>query len=234
MDPVTAPKVSGVSAVVNPIGPQPSSVYWRRRLVALIVVLVPIAILLRACVFDADPSSTTTPPDTTTPTVEATATPTEQPTATTSPTSAPTTPSPTATSAQATSGEVVACSDDEIAVTTVVAQEQFPVGGPVPIRFAVRTTGSQPCTRDVGAAQNTVLIRSEGRRIWSSDDCTPGGDADVRTLVPGESFAVTVTWQGDISDPDCDAVRPKAPSGSYEVVGRNGAVIGQADAFTLG
>jgi hypothetical protein len=219
-----------VSSVVDPVGPLPKAVYWRRRLIVLVVALLALFLLLRACggadgAPVSDPSGTD--PATTDQASDApgTSTPSPSPSPMERPTTAATTTAAVATGA---------CADDAIAVTATVAEEQYPVGGPVPIRFVVRSTAEQPCTRDVGAAANTVTIRSEGRRIWVSDDCTPGGDPDVRTLRQGEAFAVTVTWQGDVSRPGCESPRPKAPAGAYEVLGRNGDVTGPPDRFTLG
>jgi hypothetical protein len=128
----------------------------------------------------------------------------------------------------------VACDPASVEVTATVADEQYPVGGPVPIRYVVKTDSSTECLRDVGPAANTVTVTSEGRRIWSSDDCTPGGEPDVRRISESKPFAVTVTWQGDVSRPGCESPRPKAPAGSYDVKGRNGDVTGPADSFTLG
>jgi hypothetical protein len=211
-----------VSSLANPVGPLPDGVYWRRRLVVLGVAALLVIGLVWACSPEGDQTPTSTP---------ATATPSTSAPATTSE-PAPTTAAPTTARASSTPGGP--CVEDDIEVTATVADAQYPVGGPVPIRFVVRSTADDPCTRDVGAAENTVTIRSEDRRIWSSDDCTPGGDPDVRTLSPDEPYAVTVTWQGDVSRPGCESPRPQAPPGDYSVVGRNGGVTGSADSFTLG
>lgn len=217
------PRVIGVSSVVRPVGEQPPAVYWRRRLLIVAVVAVVGLLLLRACGgSDAtpvvDPSAAPTP----TATEGSTATPT------------PTTSPKATTNASTTAGAVTACDPADVRVTATVADEQYPVGGPVPIRFVVTTTKKNDCVRDVGAAANTVTITSDDRRIWSSDDCTPGGDADLRRISESKPFAVTVTWQGDVSRPGCESPRPKAPAGTYDVRGRNGDITGPKDTFTLG
>jgi hypothetical protein len=216
-----------VSTVVNPVGDQPPGVYWRRRLLVLAVVLAVLFLVARACgafasPADPDPAPNADAVPTSTAMTASSPAPsaTQPPTATSRPTSAP-----TATDQ---------CPDDVVRVTASVSDEQYPVGGPVEIRFVVRTNQDATCLRDVGAAANTVTITSEGRRVWSSDDCTPGGNPDVRPIARDRPFAVTVTWQGDVSRPGCTSPRPKAPAGTYEVRGRNGGVTGGPDSFTLG
>jgi hypothetical protein len=206
----------------------PDRIYWRRRILVLVVVVLVVAALVWACGPDDDqtPAAAPASPSATSP----------EPTATVAPSVAASVPAATTTAATSRAAATPGgpCSDGDIEVTASVADPQYPVGGPVPIRFVVSSTADEPCTRDVGAAENTVTISSEGRRIWSSDDCTPGGDPDVRTLSPDASYTVTVTWQGDVSRPGCQSPRPKAPAGEYSVVGRNGDVTGSADSFTLG
>lgn len=212
-----------VSSVVRPVGDQPPAVYWRRRLLIAGVLLVVAFFLFRACsgddavpVAEPSPSPTTTAAVSTSPSPSASAKPTASPS-----------PKPAASA-------VASCDPADLRVTATVADEQYPVGGPVPIRFVVKTSTDSECLRDVGAAANTVTVTSEGRRIWSSDDCTPGGDPDVRRISASKPFAVTVTWQGDVSRPGCESPRPKAPAGAYDVKGRNGDVTGPKDSFTLG
>lgn len=224
----------GVSSVVRPVGDQPPGVYWRRRVLIVGIGLIVLFFVLRACGGSGDEpvvAPAGTPTTTATPTSAVTTEPTvdQTPTAT----NAASTPAASATSATNSAG-ASACDAANVQVTASVADEQFPVGGPVPIRFVVRTDSDTECLRDVGAAANTVTITSEGRRIWSSDDCTPGGEVDIRPISQTKPFAVTVTWQGDVSRPGCESPRPKAPAGSYTVQGRNGDVTGPRDTFTLG
>jgi hypothetical protein len=214
-----------VSSVLRPVGGQPPGVYWRRRLVLLAIVVVVLLILGRACGVlggsdpVSDPSPSVSPTASATPT--ATTTPKPTPSATTKPTA-------TATTAGG------ACKDSQVRVFATAEDDQNPVGGPVRIRFVVATDSDTTCLRDVGPAANEVVITSEGRRIWSSDDCTPGGEPNVRPISKSAPYAVTVSWQGDVSRPGCPTARPKAPAGSYSVTGRNGDVTGSPDTFTLG
>lgn len=110
----------------------------------------------------------------------------------------------------------------------------YPASGPVHIRFAVSTTSSTPCKRDVGQLANSVIITSSGQRVWSSDDCNPGGDHDVRTLSQGASYVETLTWNVTVSHPGCPSGALMAPTGTYAVVGHNLDVSSPPETFTLG
>jgi hypothetical protein len=205
---------------MDPVGPLPPSVYWRRRLIILAVVLVVLLLLTRACGVWGGNASSSTPAPTATPTASKTATPTRSATPTTKPT--------------ATSAAIKACTDSQVRVFARPAKTQNPVGGPVQIDFVVTTGSDTACTRDVGSAKDEVVITSDGRRIWSSDDCNPGGEPDVRRISKSEPFSVTVTWDGSVSQKGCPSPRSKAPAGSYLSTGRNGDVTGPGSAFTLG
>jgi hypothetical protein len=97
----------------------------------------------------------------------------------------------------------------------------------------IQNTSSTPCRRDIGAAQNELLISSGAARVWSSDDCNPGGSPQVQTIQPGQSFSVTVAWLGKLSKKGCPADMPEAQAGSYRLVGRNGTAVSAAAAFAL-
>jgi hypothetical protein len=97
----------------------------------------------------------------------------------------------------------------------------------------IQNTSSKPCRRDIGAAQNELLITSGSTRVWSSDDCNPGGAAQVQTIQPGQSYSVTVTWLGKLSKKGCPTDQPEAQAGSYKLTGRNGDVTSKPATFAL-
>lgn len=102
------------------------------------------------------------------------------------------------------------------------------------MRFVVASNSDTSCLRDVGGTQNELRITSaSGKRIWSSDDCNPGGAAKVRPISKSAPYAVTVEWNGKISKPGCSGAQPEAPSGSYVIVARNGDVKSQPEPITL-
>jgi hypothetical protein len=66
------------------------------------------------------------------------------------------------------------------------------------------------------------VIMSGEDRIWSSDDCAPGGGDGVVVLEPGASQSARAGWPGTRSAPGCPEGQPVAQPGTYRIVGRVG------------
>lgn len=197
----------------RPVGPEPASTYWLRRALLAAGVLV-LLVLVPSLVGggDAEPDTLAESPG-------------GSPTASTSPSPSPS-PSPSA------SGPV-ACLPTAIEVQASAEQDSYAVGGSPRLSLSITNTGPTPCTRDVGQAQVELQVTSGSDRIWSSDDCAPGGDADVVTLLPGEPVVQSTTWDGRRSLPDCAGEKAAALAGTYRVGGRLGDLRVEGDAFTL-
>jgi hypothetical protein len=97
----------------------------------------------------------------------------------------------------------------------------------------IENTSAKACTRDIGAPQNELVITSGTTRVWSSDDCNPGGTAQVVTMTPGQSYSVSVTWLGHLSQKGCPANQPTAGKGTYKLTARNGGVTSAPATFAL-
>jgi hypothetical protein len=55
----------------------------------------------------------------------------------------------------------------------------------------------------------------------------------VVTLEPGQSYSVSVTWLGRLSQKGCPADQPLAEAGTYKLTGRNGEVTSEPAVFAL-
>jgi hypothetical protein len=211
---------------MHPVGPQSPGTYWLRRLLVLAVV---VALLLGLRWFltgrDSDPAGE--PSAGASPSASPTATPTE--TQSSSPSA---TPSTTA-SASATAAPDGQCADSAITVTASTDAASYTVGSTPRLRMRIENTSDAACKRDVGAAQNELVITSGSTQVWSSDDCNPGGDPNVVTLDPGQSYSVSVTWLGRLSQKGCPADQPLAEAGTYKLTGRNGEVTSEPAVFAL-
>lgn len=125
------------------------------------------------------------------------------------------------------------CADSALRLVVATAQAQYTVGDKPLIKLTVTNTSTAACTRDVGAAEQEALVYSGGQRLWSSNDCFPGGDADVRTIPAGQSLFFSVPWSGLTSQPQCEGARAQVRAGEYSVTGRIGTLESDKATFRL-
>lgn len=217
---------------MHPVGPQPPSVYWVRRVVVIVVLLAILGLLIwflggrgGGDGASAGPGPTTSPSPSVSDSPDASPSPSE---------SKSKSPKPTKSeSASASSTAPVACKDSAISVTASTDAASYPVGSTPRLRMRITNSSDTACKRDVGAPANELLINVEGTQFWSSDDCNPGGDPDVVVLEPKQSYSVTYTWMGNQSKQGCPSGLPAAGAGTYELVGRNGDVRSEPQSFSL-
>lgn len=214
-------------AILSPRGPLPRAVYWRRRLVLIGAVLL-LLVVTYSCTRDgggakktaATVTGTPTPtaaPKRTTPPPRATPTPKTTPTPTTSPTPKPSTP----------------CADKELKVEASTSTIRYPKGVRPVLIMSVTNTGKFACTRDLGQRARELRLTSGNDRVWSSDDCSPGGAADPVVLKSGERRTFTVNWSRKRSRPGCPAGQPTAAPGTYRVFARLGRITSPGAAFLI-
>jgi hypothetical protein len=211
---------------MHPVGPQSPVTYWLRRLLVLAVVvalLLGIRWLLTGAGEEPAASATQSPSP------SASSSPATSPSGSAAPSD---TPTPTATAA-ATPAPDGQCADAAISVTASTDAASYTVGSTPRLRMRIENTSDTACKRDVGAAQNELVITSGSTQVWSSDDCNPGGDPNVVTLDPGQSYSVSVTWLGRLSQEGCPAEQPLAEAGTYKLTGRNGEVASEPVVFAL-
>ena len=236
--------------VLQPVGPLPASVYWRRRAVALAVVLVVLLLGWLALPGGGDssdrqptagaagsptPSGSGAPPSlSATPpagdpgragdgsgggTGSATGT---VPAATTAP--SPSTGSPAAPKP---------CPDSALSVTVVPERPVYQTGQSPVLDLQVRNVSGISCARDLGAAQQEILLYRGTQRLWSSNDCYPEGERRPEVLAPGAGESFSVTWSGLSSRPKCAGERTRVGAGSYTLVGRLGTLVSDRTSITL-
>ncbi len=216
--------------MLHPVGSLPARVYWRRRLVALTVLLVVLGAgtwggILLLTGGSGDAGGSTSPEA-----AEPAPTPALErivPALTAVRTPAP--PEPVAVDPAATAPEVVApppveaggsCSDDMLAVE-VRTPGTVAVGRKPVFELVVTNASETLCVRDLDKAlQELIMLDGTGARVWGSNDCFPESGPDVRTLAPGEAVVFPVVWGGLTSAPDCAGERTPPPAGSYAVRGR--------------
>jgi hypothetical protein len=229
-------------ALLNPRGPLPPGVYWRRRLVLLGATVAILALVFAAYSCGGDPGTASGTP-TGTPrasaaktTAKGSAKPTTSPTPSATPSARPKpTPSPSAKSPSPSPSakRAAACKDADLEVEAKPDKLSYPSGALPVLTLSVTNAGSSACSRDLGEGTRELRLTSGPARVWSSDDCADKAPAEQVVLEPGETRDFSVTWSRRRSAKGCPADQPIADPGTYRVTGRVGSVTSPAKAFLL-
>lgn len=192
----------------QPVGPEPAQTYWLRRAVLLVVALVLGALAVRGIAGAGGGDDTlgpaAAPTPSATPRAEPTATPTVQP-----------------------------CTDDALTLETTSDAPSYGPGAEPDLTLTLTNTGAVPCRADFGQGAVEVLVTSGPDRVWSSDDCEPGGSEDDVVLPPRGTETARTTWPGTRSRPGCDGEKEIAEAGTYRLVGRVGELRADGAVFVL-
>jgi hypothetical protein len=196
-----------MSTLKNPVGPQPSSVYWRRRLIvglgALVVILVIVLIVVRpgAGGSETDPSSASE----------------TDPVATEAPAEGV---EDTATEAPAAAADG-ACDPANISVEPKTDATTYAEGISPMLSLSVTNSGDTACLMNVGSDVQEYRITSGEELIWSSKDCQTDPVALQQELQPGVPVDSTpFAWDRTRSDAAaCEAERTQvtAAGASYHL-----------------
>jgi hypothetical protein len=209
---------------LQPHGPLPPQIYWRRRGLALGIAVLVIAAVVAVIVAvtgnaGADTKSAArpaanqpAPAGQPMPEVKSPITAEVQPPA----------PTPTATAA-VTPPPVLKegddCPDSTLAVKGLTSQPRYAVGDQPKFTMVVTNIGVVACKRDVGAAVLAAYVYSlDNNRLWSNLDCAPSNETLVKTFNPGEQVTTEVTWTGMSSAPQCPLPRQPIGPGTYNLV----------------
>ena len=216
-----------MSSFNNPAGPQSRGVYFRRRLLVglglLVVILVIVLIVVRPG--GETPTGSSSEPATTT-TAPATTAPTPSGAASSTPTNA----------APAIDGQ---CAPDDITVTAITDAASYAAGANPLLSLSVVNNADQACTMSVGSDVQEFRITSGEELIWSSKDCQTDPVAATAELEPGVSVATTpFAWNrtASVAGMDCDAERTAvtAEGASYHLeVVLDGAESANTKQFVL-
>ncbi|MFI9537284.1 hypothetical protein ACIG56_29065 [Nocardia fusca] len=219
--------------MLEPTGPLPPEIYWRRRVFAIGALVVALAVVIWLAVTvsrggDApDAAAAASASETTEPGPEPAASSTTTRTSGTASGTRSTEPTTPAASGQ--------CADQSLAIKVSVGQPTYQMGEEPVFGIVITNISGAPCTRDMGSGLQRVSVHSldGGRQLWASTDCFPDGDPDVRTLDRGEQAAFTVTWTGATSQPECAGERVQVPAGAYNVVAQMGSVRSAPEPFNI-
>lgn len=215
---------------LEPHGPLPQQIYWRRRALALgiaVLVIGVIASIVAVVVMNSTSSEQPTANESSTDAPAAVPSPLPgqdpeikspiQPPAQQAP---PPTPTPTAAVVPPPIlKEGDDCPDSTLAVKGITNVPQYVVGDQPKFTMVVTNIGLVACQRDVGAAVLAAYVYTlDNQRLWSNLDCAPSNETLIKTFQPGEQVTTEVTWTGMGSAPNCPLPRQPIGPGVYNLV----------------
>jgi hypothetical protein len=187
-----------MSTFRTPVGPQPSRVYWRRRLIVGLGVLAVMVIIVLIVVR----------PGSGAPTPTASNTVSSAPTSTTS--APPVDPA-----------DADACDPTKVTLTPVTDSTSYDAGINPVLSFTLKSTMDVPCKLEAGSDLQEFIVTSGDERIWSSKDCQTDAVAATIVLEPRVPFGgSSLPWDRTRSSVDtCGAERPQvtADGASYHL-----------------
>lgn len=221
---------------LEPRGPLPSQIYWRRRGLAIGIGVLILAIVVGVAfaVFSGGSDSKSS--------VKTAASQTPQPenrNPVVAPPAASSVPEPTPTPTEAVAPPPVLkegddCPDSTLAVKGITNEPQYAIGDQPKFTMVVTNIGLVACKRDVGAAVLAAYVYSlDNKRLWSNLDCAPSNETLVKTFNPGEQVTTEVTWTGMGSAPQCPLPRQPIGAGTYNLVVQLGNLRSASVPFIL-
>src|SRR3954470_13720333 len=187
----------------SPVGPQPSSVYWRRRIVVLLGLIAVIAAVVLIVV---RPGASAAP-----------AAPLPSPSAPAK--AAAPAASPTPEASPDGTETVTACGRGQVKVVAVTDKPTYEEGESPLLSWTISNTGSAPCSLNVGTKAQVFTITSGSDTVWTSTDCQADGQ-DVPFTLPTAASGAKPTavsplqWDRERSTPDtCGGDRPEVTGG---------------------
>ena len=221
---------------LEPRGPLPSQIYWRRRGLAIGIAVLILAIIVGVAfaVFSGGSDSKSS--------VKTAASQTPQPenkNPVVAPPAASSAPAPTPTPTEAVAPPPVLkegddCPDSTLAVKGITNEPRYAIGDQPKFTMVVTNIGLVACKRDVGAAVLAAYVYSlDNKRLWSNLDCAPSNETLVKTFNPGEQVTTEVTWTGMGSAPQCPLPRQPIGPGTYNLVVQLGNLRSASVPFIL-
>lgn len=233
------------------VGPLPAEVYWRRRLLALGMLVVAL-VALRACTggdtsrAGRSPQAQPTPSGAadgtashpylpgTSPSPVTSPLPTATPSASSGPAGSPGSAGSPSPNVSARPLAIGVCPDSALQLVAASDARSYQVGAKPKLTMTVRNVGRQACRRDLGPAARELSLRSGSAHTWSSADCQPGGAvAQLVLLKPGIAQTYALVWPGNRSQPKCTGPKAAATAGTYLLHARLGTLRSNGVVLTL-
>jgi hypothetical protein len=216
----------------QPVGSQPPSVYWRRRLFLLAAIgAVLVLLILTVKIATSDGSEAPRAAGHTTPVARTTHSTSSAP-STRHSSSDPASSSP-ASSSRSSSAAPQPCAAKDLDVVAVTSKPDYTVGEQPVLELQVTNTGAQPCVQDLADSQIELKVYNGESRVWGSHDCLIQPGTNLRTLEVDTAVRVAITWSGLSSQPECAGTRQRVGAGTYTLYALLSGKTGKAAQFTM-
>jgi hypothetical protein len=216
----------------HPVGSQPPSVYWRRRLLligSLVLVVVLIALTVKAMRSDSSPTAAGTA-GSTTPKVHVV---TSSSASSTASTTSGNSPSSSGSSGRSSSATALPCAAKDLSIAAVVGKPSYQVGDQPLLELQVTNVSHAPCVQDLADKAVELRVYNGASRVWGSHDCQVQPGTDNKTLAVQRPVQVAVTWSGLTSQPKCAGTRQRVGAGTYTLYALLSGQTGKAKQFTI-
>ncbi|MFY9190146.1 MAG: BsuPI-related putative proteinase inhibitor [Lawsonella sp.] len=195
-------------------GPLPPEIYRRRRIGAIVIAVVVIALLIWGIVALVGGNEEETNTGRSTVTVASTSTITN--------TDSPSEP---------------ACEKGDLTVLAQLDQDVVEQGKNLPLIMKVTNSSDKACTAQLGAAHQRyeIYTKADNKAVWKSEICYTSDQNKEEVLQPGESRRYTVNWEGTRKNADgnCTDSAPRAEPGEYELYTVLNAQVGEPVTFQV-
>jgi hypothetical protein len=224
----------------HPVGSQPPSVYWRRRLVLFAAVLTLLALLALTLKTIAsgggDPASAqgSAPSSGVDRTSGTTSHARTTPTHRTSSRHSASVSSSKSSPSHSTSAPPPTCSTKDLAVAAVAGKGSYEVGDQPLVELQVTNVAAAACVQDLADKQVELKVYNGESRVWGSHDCKVQPGTAERTLRPHTPVLVAITWSGLSSRPGCAGTRQRVGAGTYTLYATLAGKTGKAAQFSIG
>jgi hypothetical protein len=187
-----------MGSLLNPVGPEPTRVYWLRRGAVVLAVVLVVAALVWVFRPQPEESVTATPAS---PSVTPVATPSVTPTPSETPTPTPTGP--------------LAC-DATNSTLGLAGFQKVKQDGKQLFTLTITNKGTQACALDLKPATFTLSVKSGTDLIWTTEHCEKWvPSAKVKSLKAGKAHEFRITWPVVRSGEGCKTAKSLLGPGTY-------------------
>ena len=218
----------------HPVGSQPPSVYWRRRLALLgAIALLLVLLILTVKIATSDGSEAPRAAGHRTPQTIITPTDTTPHSSSSAPSPRHSSSTPVSSASKSSSPAPQPCAAKDLEVAAVASKPNFSVGDEPVLELQVTNTGDAPCVQDLADSQVELKVYNGESRVWGSHDCQIEPGTNPMTLEVGKAVRVAITWSGLSSQPNCAGTRQRVGAGTYTLYAALSGHTGKATQFTL-